>query len=84
MSIDLDEYWVEEKLVARAMALSANHDYSSAIADYTQAISVNPSNFRLYIQRGYLRNITGDLHGKKTDDLLAAQLKDKCNDTEVC
>ena len=50
----------------------------------TQAISVNPSNFRLYIQRGYLRNITGDLHGKKMDDLLASQLKDKCNDTEVC
>ena len=74
--------WLK-KIVARAMALSANHDYSSRLLiTPRQSVLILPT--FVYIYSVVLRNITGDLHGKKTDDLLAAQLKDKCNDTEVC
>ena len=82
-SIDLSDYWMVDTLIARAMARADNGDYSSAIDDYSIAIQLNPSDYHLYIQRSYLRNVIGDSYGKKMDDLLAAEFKDKCNDSEV-
>ena len=64
-SIDLSDHWMVDTLIARAMARADNGDYSSAIDDYSIAIQLNPSDYHIYIQRSYLRNVIGDSYGKK-------------------
>ena len=48
-----------------------------AIADYTEAIRLDPSNADAHYNRGIAKSAIGDKKGAKTDYLNAAKLYDK-------
>jgi tetratricopeptide (TPR) repeat protein len=46
---------------------ASNKDYRGAIAEYTQAIKINPNFARAYLNRGNARKELGDQQGAITD-----------------
>jgi tetratricopeptide (TPR) repeat protein len=51
----------------RASAKHDRKDYEGAIADYTQAIRINPNYAEAYNNRGWVRNRAGDFQGAIAD-----------------
>lgn len=56
-----------EEYFARAGRKRKNHDYKSAVADYTKAISLNPRYIQAYEARALMKDKIRDFTGSKQD-----------------
>lgn len=64
----------EQKLMLEASKKAMERDFRSAEALYSQAIAINPSSVRAYLQRGTVRREMGDVQGSARDAQQAASL----------
>lgn len=66
-SENLSESYISDVLTARAELLSQNSQFADALADYTQAISLEPSAIGAYVGRGLLYMEQNDLELARSD-----------------
>src|SRR5580700_285534 len=62
-------------LIHRGDARASNREYALAVADYSEAIKLDPENDSGFIQRAIARRATGDLDGAIADDSEAIRIK---------
>ena len=70
----LDSYLAENYLIS-GLAKGDKHDWDGAIADYTQAINLNPEFADAYFNRGFSKVYKGDLDGAIADYTKAIEFK---------
>jgi serine/threonine-protein kinase len=69
----------QERLLAlnnRGWAHAQQGDFAAALQDYTQAITLDPAHFKLYLNRALARLALGDWQGACQDFQTALQLQD--------
>lgn len=76
--INSNEGWVDESNViknihsARGIEKSATEIYDEAIKELTEAIQLNPKNFKHYFNRATLKVHAGDFEGARSDFRMSA------------